>query len=244
MVVAGGHLTVPPNVGSPHCARGIRWLRRALSPYRVPRDSVYHLCSATATVSGTSIAAALVAGAAARLLGEQPGLTPAQVMDTLVCLGLNGTLASVPVGTINRLLNGGVGRAAASAASAAVAGVPAVTVSAPVSVGCKCCSQRSRAVPAVVACGLCSAQSWQREVHKPLPRRVLLQRHHGVHSVSHRLRCNAVSRVSVRPSTLVYAALPHVCARAMPWPCTAHSPPWLNPRLSPLRSFACVLVAC
>jgi serine protease len=55
-------------------------------------------------VSGTTIAAPLVAGVAARLLGELPTLSPAQLWSLMTCLSSNNVLTSVPSGTVNRLL--------------------------------------------------------------------------------------------------------------------------------------------
>jgi len=60
--------------------------------------------SATATLSGTSMASPHVAGAAAVYLGENPSSTPAQVSSALVSAASASTLTSVGTGSPNLLL--------------------------------------------------------------------------------------------------------------------------------------------
>lgn len=60
--------------------------------------------SATASLSGTSMASPHVAGAAAVYLGENPGATPAQVATALTSAASSGTLTSVGTGSPNLLL--------------------------------------------------------------------------------------------------------------------------------------------
>ncbi len=60
--------------------------------------------TATATMSGTSMAAPHVAGAAALLLGEAPRLTPSQVASTLTDGATPNVLSALGVGSPNKLL--------------------------------------------------------------------------------------------------------------------------------------------
>ncbi|SNY51008.1 S8 family peptidase [Paractinoplanes atraurantiacus] len=60
--------------------------------------------TATNTISGTSMASPHVAGAAARVLSGSPGLTPAQVRDSLVNGATTGVVTSPGTGSPNRLL--------------------------------------------------------------------------------------------------------------------------------------------
>ncbi|MEV4348951.1 S8 family peptidase [Actinoplanes sp. NPDC049596] len=60
--------------------------------------------TATNTISGTSMASPHVAGAAARVLSASPGLTPAQVRDSLVNGATTGVVTSPGSGSPNRLL--------------------------------------------------------------------------------------------------------------------------------------------
>ncbi|WP_415953956.1 S8 family peptidase [Streptomyces sp. KLOTTS4A1] len=65
--------------------------------------------SATNTISGTSMAAPHVAGAAALYQSENPSATPAQVRDALVDAASNGVVSNPGSGSPNRLLNVGDG---------------------------------------------------------------------------------------------------------------------------------------
>jgi subtilisin family serine protease len=60
--------------------------------------------SATNTISGTSMATPHVVGAAALILAGSPGLTPAQVRDTMVSKATAGVVTSAGSGSPNRLL--------------------------------------------------------------------------------------------------------------------------------------------
>jgi subtilisin family serine protease len=60
--------------------------------------------SATATLSGTSMASPHVAGVAARYLESTPAATPAQVRNEIVNNATANRLSGVPSGTANRLL--------------------------------------------------------------------------------------------------------------------------------------------
>ena len=60
--------------------------------------------TATASLSGTSMAAPHVAGVAARFLQSNPGASPATVRNELVAQATAGLLTGIPTGTSNRLL--------------------------------------------------------------------------------------------------------------------------------------------
>jgi subtilisin family serine protease len=60
--------------------------------------------SATATLSGTSMASPHVAGVAARYLERTRTATPAQVRNEIVNTATTGRLSGIPAGTSNRLL--------------------------------------------------------------------------------------------------------------------------------------------
>ena len=60
--------------------------------------------TATATLSGTSMATPHVAGIAARVLQGNPGFTPAQVRNEIVNTATLNHLSGIPAGTANRLL--------------------------------------------------------------------------------------------------------------------------------------------
>jgi subtilisin family serine protease len=60
--------------------------------------------TATATLSGTSMATPHVAGVAARFLQANPAATPAQVRNAIVNAATTNHLTGIPAGTANRLL--------------------------------------------------------------------------------------------------------------------------------------------
>lgn len=60
--------------------------------------------TATASMSGTSMASPHIAGAAAVLLSRNPALTPAQVNDSLISSATTGVITNPSAGTPNRLL--------------------------------------------------------------------------------------------------------------------------------------------
>lgn len=60
--------------------------------------------TATATLSGTSMAAPHVAGVAARVLQNNPGFSPASVRNAIVNAATLNRLSGIPSGTANRLL--------------------------------------------------------------------------------------------------------------------------------------------
>lgn len=84
-------------------------------------SAYYTSSTATASMSGTSMAAPHTAGAAAVLLSQNPALTPAQVASALTSNATAGVIAGAGTGTPNRLLY---------AAGTAPAPAPAPTVTA------------------------------------------------------------------------------------------------------------------
>ncbi|WP_258803421.1 S8 family serine peptidase [Pseudarthrobacter sp. NS4] len=90
--------------------------------------STYHTsATATASMSGTSMAAPHAAGAAAVLLSQNPALTPAQVAGSLVSNATSGVITGATSGTPNRLLYAGAVAAAPAPAPAPAPTVTAVT---------------------------------------------------------------------------------------------------------------------
>lgn len=85
----------------------------------------YTSATATASMSGTSMAAPHTTGAAAVLLSQNPALAPADVAAALVANATSGVISGATTGTPNRLLYTGTG-----ATAPAPAPVPAPTASA------------------------------------------------------------------------------------------------------------------
>ncbi|OAE01306.1 S8 family peptidase, partial [Arthrobacter sp. OY3WO11] len=68
-------------------------------------SSTWHTSTtATASLSGTSMATPHVAGAAALLLSKTPGLTPAQVAEKIISAAATGRVTGTASGTASRLL--------------------------------------------------------------------------------------------------------------------------------------------
>ncbi|MHA7300686.1 S8 family serine peptidase [Pseudarthrobacter sp. MDT1-22] len=87
----------------------------------------YTSTTATASMSGTSMAAPHTAGAAAVLLSQNPALTPAQIASALTSNATAGVITGTGTGTPNRLLYA----AAPAPAPAPVAPAPTVTAKSP-----------------------------------------------------------------------------------------------------------------
>ena len=84
--------------------------------------------TATASMSGTSMATPHAAGVAAALLSQSPGLNPAQVASALASNATAGIITGAGTGTPNRLLYSAV---EAPAAPAPIAPAPTVTARTP-----------------------------------------------------------------------------------------------------------------
>ncbi|MCO4264514.1 S8 family serine peptidase [Pseudarthrobacter sp. MDT3-26] len=87
----------------------------------------YTSTTATASMSGTSMAAPHTAGAAAVLLSQNPALTPAQIASALTSNATAGVITGTGTGTPNRLLYA----AATAPAPEPVAPAPTVTAKSP-----------------------------------------------------------------------------------------------------------------
>jgi subtilisin family serine protease len=81
-------------------------------------SAYYTSTTATASMSGTSMAAPHAAGAAAVMLSQNPSLTPAQVAATLAANATAGVITAAGTGTPNRLLYSGAGTVTAPTVTA------------------------------------------------------------------------------------------------------------------------------
>jgi subtilisin family serine protease len=75
-----------------------------LAPGSSIKSAYYTSNTATATLTGTSMASPHVAGACALYLEANPGATPAQVATAIVAAATPNKITSVPSGTVNKLL--------------------------------------------------------------------------------------------------------------------------------------------
>jgi len=75
-----------------------------LAPGVSVTSDYYTSDNATTSMSGTSMSAPHVAGAAALYLEENPTATPAAVHEAIIGNATTGTISGVPIGTANRLL--------------------------------------------------------------------------------------------------------------------------------------------
>ncbi|WP_235564527.1 S8 family serine peptidase [Arthrobacter sp. Soil762] len=91
----------------------------------------YSSATATASMSGTSMAAPHTAGAAAVLLSQNPALTPAQVAASLTSNATADAITGIGTGTPNRLLYAAAAAPAPAPAPAPVAPAPTVTAKSP-----------------------------------------------------------------------------------------------------------------
>jgi PKD repeat protein len=86
----------------------------------------YASTTGAAVMSGTSMAAPHVAGAAALYLAANPTATPTQVVTALTANATSGSISAIPANTVNRLLN-----VQFIAAPAPVNAAPTATITAP-----------------------------------------------------------------------------------------------------------------
>ena len=107
----------------------------------------YTSATATASMSGTSMATPHAAGAGAVLLAQNPALTPAQVAASLASNSTPGVVIGAAAGTPNRLLYSAGTAPVATAPAAPAPVVPAPTVTAP-TVTAKSPGATATAVPA------------------------------------------------------------------------------------------------